>query len=57
MKMNKAGREEKGNIVRGAMQHIKPLIVAIKRYKSGSHSEKEYAYEHYEKLENYLDKF
>lgn len=55
--MNKQEKTKRKDIAYGAMSHIKSLIVAIRRFKNGSQVEKDYAFEHYEKLKYYLDRF
>ena len=51
--IQKEQKTERNNIVRGAKEHIKSILVALKKYQRGSVSERDYALEHVEKLKDY----
>lgn len=47
-------KQKRKDIVTGATQHIKSILVALKKFKNGSNVESGYADEHYTKLGWYL---
>ena len=56
-KLTNFEKSERRNITHGAKEHIKSILVALKKYEAGSDVERGYALEHVDKLrEYYLEK-